>query len=267
MKIHFFTRDLGHQRSAARLLAKGLANHGHKLRIVESRYPVECDLVVMWGHHNDRLIRECKSKGVDYLVMERGYVGDRRYWTAMGFNGLNGRADFCNRDVSGDRWTRLFADRLRPWRSGGDYVLLIGQVPGDASLAGKKMAPWYQEVTDLFRETGRTVRFRKHPMDHSPYCPTGADYSADDLIEDLAGASLVVTWNSNVGVDAALFGTPVIALDQGSMAWDVSGHELTADPVTPDRQRWAERLAWCQWAPHEIEDGTAWNHLRQKIGA
>jgi hypothetical protein len=70
----------------------------------------------------------------------------------------------------------------------------------------------------------------------------------------MAGAGLVVTFNSNTGVDAALFGRPVIAMDEGSMAWPVAGHQVT-EIVMPDRSAWAARLAWCQWTMDEMRSG------------
>ena len=76
---------------------------------------------------------------------------------------------------------------------------------------------------------------------------------------------MVVTLNSNSGVDAALAGVPVIAFDEGSMAWPVAGHKPqdAIHPPRPDRLRWAAELAWCQWTDREFETGECWEHLRR----
>jgi hypothetical protein len=101
------------------------------------------------------------------------------------------------------------------------------------------------------------VRFRPHPgaqrRGGAAEVP-GAATIGGTLAEALAGAALVVTFNSNSGVDAALAGRPVVAMDAGSMAWAVAGHEV-AEVVQPDRTAWAARLAWCQFNKAEMESG------------
>ena len=82
------------------------------------------------------------------------------------------------------------------------------------------------------------------------------------LADCLADARWVVTFNSNSGVDAVLAGVPTVAVDQGAMAWAVTGRDPTVQPPTPDRSTWAAELAWCQWTLDEIKKGVAWDHLR-----
>ena len=125
-----------HQRMIMSGLCEAMRRDGWDAQVARSRDYVPSDLAVFWGHRQQVIIEHQRKIGGDYLVCERGYVGDRFYWTSLGFNGLNGRADFVNEGVPGDRWERYYADQLQPLRSGGDYALLIGQVPGDAALAG-----------------------------------------------------------------------------------------------------------------------------------
>jgi hypothetical protein len=72
-----------------------------------------------------------------------------------------------------------------------------------------------------------------------------------------------VTYNSNTAVDAAIQGYPVFALDRGSMAWAVAGHDLAEidSPSKPDRTQWAADLAYSQWKPAEMAEGLTWRHL------
>ena len=83
----------------------------------------------------------------------------------------------------------------------------------------------------------------------------------------ISKAKVVVTINSNAGVDAALAGKPVISLDQGSMVWDISEHnfENINNPKFNDRTQWCNDIAYAQWHPSELESGEAWNHLKSKI--
>jgi hypothetical protein len=83
------------------------------------------------------------------------------------------------------------------------------------------------------------------------------------LEEDLKNAHCVVTWNSNSAVEAAIYGKPVFAFDEGSMVWEIANKSLLDldTPKYPDRKQWANNLAYCQWTLEEIRNGDAWRHL------
>jgi hypothetical protein len=52
-------------------------------------------------------------------------------------------------------------------------------------------------------------------------------------------------------------------MDPGSMAWDVTEHDLSRIefPIKPDRDQWAANLAYTQWTMDEMARGWAWAHL------
>jgi len=83
------------------------------------------------------------------------------------------------------------------------------------------------------------------------------------LDDALRWAGLVVTMNSNTGVDAVMAGVPGVVCDVGSMAWPVSSIGLGADPVRPDREDWFAAMAWRQWTLEELASGSAWEHVQQ----
>lgn len=261
MKIAIYAnRAATHQITHADLFQSGLRRHGIDAKIYRPEEVIDADLAVVWGHRRKALIERQKRKGRRYLVMERGYVADRFQWTSLGYDGLNGRADFCNQDVSGARWEKHFAAHMKPWRRRHGYALVMGQVRGDAALANVNFAQWVSTTVEQLKALGYEVRFRPHPQD------TGQRYDCPvqpgPLDQAMADAAFVVTWSSNSGVDAALAGVPVVAMDRGSMAWDVAAHGLESAGVMPDRTRWAHRLAWCQWQQSEIQAGNAWEHLK-----
>jgi hypothetical protein len=227
-----------------------------------STTPEPCDLLVMWGIRKQDIIARQKAAGGEVCILERGYLGDRFAWTSVSLGGsLNGRARFNNQGMPGDRWGRHFGHLIQPWQTGGGYALLIGQVPGDQSIRGVNIEAFYQQSAAALRKYGwPDVRFRPHPKAGAVRGVAGIPVIGGTLHEAMAGAGLVMTYNSNTGVDAAMFGRPVIAMDRGSMAWDVAGHQVT-EIVTPDRTAWAHNLAYCQWSMDEIARGEAWEHL------
>lgn len=250
---HIVANDAAeHQRCFGSAFAQGLARHGWKTTYSRGWQPA--DLVVLWGVRAQDRIQKQRDHGGDIVILERGYVGDRFAWTSVSFGGrLNGRAEFRGPFSDGTRWERHFAHLMQPWqkRETGD-VLIMGQVDGDMSLSGANIQVFYATAAQAFTEAGYPVRRRSHPLaKHGSIIPP--------LAADLALARAVVTFNSNSAVDAVLAGIPTIAVDRGSMAWDVTGHDLGVLPPTPDRTAWAHALAWKQWTKDEMASGACWD--------
>ena len=206
-----------------------------------------------------------QARGGDYLVVERGYWR-RQELCSLGFNGLHGEADYTHWNDGGARW-RQHGVPLRPWADRKDgYVLIMGQVAGDASLGGLDVVAWVSETAPAIADmTGCDAWFRPHPGARQ-VMPEGVKVRpfAESLEAALAGARMVVTWSSTSGVDAALCGVPVVALSPVSMARDVAAHELVPWPPMPDRTMWTHRLARRQWTLAELANGEAWEHLRRR---
>lgn len=223
-----------------------------------------CGLAVIWAHRQTPLFDMQRAAGAPYLIMERGYVGDRYAWTSLGFDGLNGRARFPKADDGGARFAAHFADRLRPWRSPafGDVAVIMGQVRGDQSIKGVDMAAWYAEAAaNLKAEWGLPVVFRPHPLDLDSPPPVGCAVDTGPLEALLARTQIAAVYNSNSGVDAVLAGVPVIARDAGAMCRPVAARDWDHLHM-PDRAAWAADLAFTQWTAPEISAGAAWEKLR-----
>jgi hypothetical protein len=263
MRIHVYVRGKSSVRAATdqhlKDFASGLRRHGLEPRILNRHNPEPCDVSVTWGVKN----AAAAQSGRRHLVLERGYVGNRFHWTSVGWDGLNGRADFCNAHCSDDRWRKHFAGVMKPWRAKPDgYVLIMGQVPHDASLRGLDIERWYRDAVCKLSRTGIPVRFRTHPQALRIAAVAHLELSGT-LEAAIEGASWVVTYNSNSAIDAILHGVPAVACDVGSMAWPVTGRKVDEAPMRPDRRQWAANLAYAQWSPDELRNGEAWDHIKE----
>ncbi|MGD9740285.1 MAG: hypothetical protein AB7O56_12150 [Bauldia sp.] len=242
---------------------KGLRRHGWRADFVADWEP--CDLLVLWGVHQDLIARQ-QAHGGEVCILERGYIGNRFAWTSVSFGGeLNGRAEFRGVSDDASRFQKHFSGLMQPWRHGGDYALLIGQVPGDASLrpVHGHLDAWYAETTAALTARNIPVRFRPHPAASQrrrldKIRSAVLSRPGPSLADDLAGASCVVTFNSNTGVEASFAGVPTIATDIGSMAYEVASHSVAEMLRRPDRETWAARLAWKQWRREEMASGYCW---------
>jgi len=256
-----------HATTYIKAFIQGLQRHGIDAAWKNDQDYSPCDLAVIWGHRHPHIIAGQKESGKDYLVMERGYFGDRMKYCSLGYNGLNGRAEFHAENSSPDRWEKHAVD-IEPWKIDGKYILLMGQVSGDQSLQGINIRNWYREVIEKIRNlTNMPVFFRPHPVARRQEINLDCDrYERGTLAESFQDAYLAITFSSNSGVDAVINGIPTIAMDRGSMTWDygMARHEISLERYTPNRTQWLYDLAYKQWTIDEMARGEAWEHLRQR---
>lgn len=258
-----------HHREWCGPFGEGLRRHGWTVEVASQWKP--CDLLVCWGVRRIVEMKVQKQHGGQVCILERGYLGDRFKWTSVSFGGeLNGRAQF--RTINDPaRFNEHFSHLMQPWARQEGYALIVGQVPGDMSLRpiGGTLDGWYRWTAAELMKRGHDVRFRPHPeavrRGIGGGIP-GVETIGGDLQTALAGASHVVSYNSNTAVEAVLSGVPAVSMDIGSMAYGVTGHE-PGEIVTPDRIEWAARLAWKQFSADEMASGFCWDVVGERIEA
>lgn len=111
----------------------------------------------------------------------------------------------------------------------------------------------------------RCISYRRKQLD-API-PQGVNLmGAGPIDQALNGASLVITWHSNVAVDAIRMGIPVVCRDGAAAA--VCPSTLTDEPTplaTDLRNRFLGNLAWFQWGSTQSESTKFWSFLREVI--
>jgi len=233
------------------------------------------DFAICWGL---RAMEELKAytKTKNCLVFENAYLNNvqsvEKEWVSLGWNGLNGRADFCNKNSPDDRWKKHFNDgRLKEYTD-GEYILIPLQINGDQSLKYLGWGVNYQSICESIRNhTDLPILIRDHPTrpNTQPKIEGVKNVKYADfrlpIQTAIAGAKCVVTINSNAGVDSALAGKRVISLDKGSMVWNISAHDFKSinTPKFRDRTQWCNDIAYAQWHPSELKSGEAWEHLKK----
>lgn len=268
MKFHIYINEKSnHQKLYTDLLKKSLLNNG--LQPTDFK---NCDFFITWAWKPNQVGSRwdlMKKSGKPVLVMERGYIGDRlSEWTSIGWNGLNGRADFCNSNITDySRFDKHFSKYLKPWKKYNPDlpVLLVGQCYHDASVAHTNIHDFYDYVISSLSNNGHKVIFRLHPLNREPYLHNIQEDKNQDVLETFKNVKSVVTFSSNTGVLSCLNGIPTYAHDKGSMVYNIASHDLNDLDYMPDRKDWASKISYTQWNNNEIESGLAWEHLKQKI--
>ena len=224
------------------------------------------DAVALWSGRHLNHIKPIIDAGMDILMCELGYIGNRREWISIGWNGINGKAEFLIGKEH--RWKKIWGkDILKPWNMNYDHALIIGQCAKDISVSDcPSVLKWYEEMTKECLALNLSVIFRRHPLDiwtAKNYCPKGATLDSSESIDEAMQNALVITYSSNVGVLATLAGRPIVAQNRTSMVYGLAAKNIK-DVKAFDRKPWLHKMAYCQWHIDELRDGTAWRYLRTK---
>lgn len=251
------------------ILQKGLEGIGVKVSRCDVMDSPQTKLVACWGW-KPRISQRLRKLGHDVLVMERAYIGDRFAYTSLGWNGLNNYAEFPQYPDDGGKRFKEIGGVLKPWKKGGGYILILGQVKGDASLQSKDIASWYARMAKSSYSIHKLpVFFRPHPdsvkTGRGYINIRGFDNIVGNLQDALEGAFFTVAYNSNSCLDSILNGIPCIAGDGGTMAWDLCSRSLR-DIDYPERGAIVNRISHTQWSEGEISQGDCLKKLMDMKG-
>ena len=233
-------------------IESGLLRCGYALH---SRWPHlvgKGDLLVIWNRKrgaDETEAEDWERRGGSVIVMENGYlqkVDKTMYAISVGQHNGAGWFPVGNED----RFSKLGFE-VKPWRTGGDYVLVCAQ----RGIGSKLMAspPGWAEKTakDLrgLKLLQLPVKIRQHPGNFAPKVP---------LLDDLKAAESCVIWSSGAGVRALVEGVPVVSRaphwicsEAAVRQWIHAGDYVAKD----NREHALHCMSHGQWAVDEITKG------------
>lgn len=210
------------------------------------------------------------------------------HYLRYSFNGVFPNTGiYFDSEVDPGRWASISKNigiSLKDYRTSGSHLLLCLQRNGGWSMGGYDVVDWtIKTLEELRKYSDRPVVIRAHPGDKG-----AADYldpakimqklshiksvrlstPGSHLLDDLKNCWAVINHNSSPAVGAAIEGYPVFVTDPDrSQAKDVANTQLSQieKPTLFDRQHWVERLSMFHWSFSEIENGTAWAHMRNFV--
>jgi hypothetical protein len=210
-------------------------------------------------------------------------------WTSY----FRDEGDYCNKNSPRDRWEKIQKNqdiKIKPWKTTGNYVLLVMQRPGDTSLKnlisrfGDYKSFISYTIKNIRKNTNRPIRVRMHPLRSDIQKKILEEMNVDNieisnntdgaslleggngLQKDFDNAYAVVGFNSNALTESACEGIPTFSMCPSSMAWDVSNKSLEylENPITFERQQWLNDLGYCQWNEEECREGLPLIHLLKR---
>ena len=180
-------------------------------------------------------------------------------------------SEYANKNSDSSRWEQLSKDTglgLNPWKTDGEYVLLLVQRDGGWGMKGLNPVEWTRrKIQEIRKYTSDPIVLRPHPgkvADLTPLLGHGIRISDSvniPLLEDLKRSRSALVFNSSSGVAASLSGVPLWVDDKSSVCWDVANKDLSKinNPELYDRQQWIYDLAACHWTDDESRQGLVFN--------
>lgn len=155
------------------------------------------------------------------------------------------------KDWPADRLTKSEMSVSDRWDPAG-HVLIAGIGPkAKVQYGARTVEAWELEMIQACQARRRVVWYRrKNGRGDMPAGVVNADTGTIEAALD--GASLLVTWHSNVAVDAIRAGIPVMCRDGAAAAVCPSVLSESQRPLPVDvRDRFLTNLSYFQWAPSE----------------
>jgi hypothetical protein len=186
-------------------------------------------------------------------------------------------SEYANRNSDSSRWLTISNNLglvMRPWRTQGEYVLLLMQRDGGWSMKGLDPIQWVRQKHQQLRQVSNIpIVVRPHPgkkIDLSSLKDLEiqiSDSRTRTLQQDLSEARAACVFNSSSGVAAILEGVPLMVDDRSAVTHAVSHHgvDVITAPRFPDRQQWIWDLAAAHWSDEESRQGLIWNKFQPYI--
>jgi hypothetical protein len=247
---------------ATKLFAALAAARPHGVTVAQTqRYRGGSEWLMLWGPgapERAEVMRQHVAAGGHAIVWDLAYW-QRDVKARVSIDAAHPQAWVMRRDWPA---SRLAADLVPPvshaWNPRGPVVVAgIGDKARVQYGAGTVDA-WERSMIVACRERwpDRQVVYRKKKVSSPEPSDVCLSSPAIPIEQALRGASLVVTWHSNVAVDAIRLGIPAVCRDGAAAAVCPSALDPVADPAPlPDavRDRFLANLSWFQWAPSEAQ--------------
>jgi len=251
-------------RAAEVLRALGRGAPGAGVTVEQtSEYVGKSEWLLLWGPGAPNRfgpMRQQLERGGHVLACDCAYwERDRKF--RISIDGAHPQRWVLKQPLSASRFTADGITVVDAWDPTGPVI--IAGIGEKASVQyGAAVPAWEAAMLRAATESGRRVLYR--PKKNGP-APAGVSLAGNGPIEQvLRGASALITWHSNVAVDAIRMGIPVVCKDGAAAACCTSEWADDLRPLTAEwRDRFLGNLAWFQWSPNEAS--ACWAFLRELL--
>lgn len=200
--------------------------------------------------------------------------------------GINGvfpdTAIYCDDNPNPARWQQISKDldiTIGKYRKKGRNILFCLQRNGGWSMGETDLLDWIESTVAKVRQhSDRHIILRPHPGDKKSQeylvknqkrlnrlTSVSISPSGRNFAEDLNKTWAVVNHNSSSIVGPVIQGYHAFITDPAkSQCAEVTHHDFShiENPQQFDREKWLQRISMFHWNFHELQNGSAWKHMR-----
>lgn len=203
------------------------------------------DIYMQWGFKRTQGLQYAIDTGLPFIIVDWGYFGDRGRHISISFNGFHGASMPVHAAQLLDTRPHPHA---KPWKEGGKYVYVYGQLQNDRAIRGLEIEPWLRRTAQAAAEAfGKPAKIRPHPLMICSW--EKALPPIQDTFDETYAA---VVYTSSAAVQSVLAGVPTISLHKACPADPVCAHDFKI--VTPNRTEWLHDLSWRNYSMSELDN-------------
>ena len=218
--------------------------------------------VILRGLTERKVIRLCEKQKRDYYYIDTGYMGNlqkRKDWHRIVKNDVQNMKP--KYDLPADRFLQLPHAisnlRFKGWKKFNGPILVVTPSAKPCMFYGIDRDEWVEEtITEIKKHTDRQIIIRDKA---GRVERVGNNSVPVQLVNERIHC--LVTYNSIAAVEAISTGVPAIATAPGAAdALCTKNISDIESPYYPDEEKvmaWQNWLAYCQYTPKEMNNGTA----------
>lgn len=226
------------------------------------------DPVIFRSMAQRKTVALCETQGRDYYYIDTGYIGNldkRKNWHRVVKNGM--QHSKVNYDLSNDRFKFIATDKpylpFAKWKKFGGPILIVTPSEKPCSFYGINRDEWVTNtVAQLKLYTDRPIIIRDKGLRRERI---GGNSIYQQFEQDKIYA--VVTYNSIAATEAIGFGIPAFTAAPGAAdAFCLKDLSKIESPLYADVMQvrcWQHWLAYCQYTPREMLDGTVFKLIKE----
>jgi hypothetical protein len=234
-----------------------------------------------------QLLRNKHTVIADSSLFLYSNTSNIHHYLRYSFDGIfPNTGNYCDSEIGTIRWKQISNTlnlSLKDYRISGNHILLLLQRNNGWSMNDVDVQDWaLKTINEIQQYTDRPIVVRVHPGDkasnrdicpNNPACKIKFNNRVTlskniNLLDDLKDCWAAVNYNSSPVVGAAIEGVPIFVMDPiNSQCSEIANLEISQieNPLTPDRQKWVERLSTFHWNFKELQSGECWAYMRKFI--
>lgn len=239
----------------------------------------EADLAILYGMGPSNLViyKQFRAQNkptvtIDLGYWQRGGPHNQNAYYKVAVNHWHPNAYIMKINATPERFNQ-YALHIRPWQHHNEhqrhYILLAGMGPKSCDLYHTRYQQWDRWVVEeIQKHTDRKIIYRPKPSDLIAKPIEGTHFSnrAQSITTVINSSWCIVTYHSNVSVDALLCGIPAICCEGAAnsiLNADIANIEKPN--YIKNREQFFWNLAWCQWSLQEMASGECWKYIKETV--